>query len=207
MLRRDFFPQLHATDRLTENFARRNLTASPSQMSKRFLLCAVFIFLVACAQGQSIVTESTEPPVWPARTVYEDEEYKFVCRYFVDWGNTTPAFFVQSKHGEWLRITKITTKDGVFGAWGRYDVVRPGFADIPSVTWDFRELAKVPFAEMPLRTSGSIALPERIELLDKPARYKLGFMIDCGITGGSTHLFIEKADLDEAFVKLPRDNH
>ena len=72
-----------------------------------------------------------------------------------------------------------------------------------SVGWDFSSFASQPYADMPLRTSGSIAFPDKIELLED-GRYKLSFMTKTGVRAAATHLYVSRDDLEKEFEKLKR---
>lgn len=69
------------------------------------------------------------------------------------------------------------------------------------VSWDFTEFAQRPYIEQPLRTSGSIAFPDRIGYDRGTGRYQLRYLSSWGIPTAETVLYISRADLIAAFGK------
>jgi hypothetical protein len=107
---------------------------------------------------------------------------------------------VHSKaHDRWLRIEKVSTRDGRFGTSRSDDPeAQKKLHKIP-VAWDFTPYRDKPHIELPLRTSGSIAFPDRIEYEAKSKRYKLRFFSKLKIDSAETILYIPRADLLAAF--------
>jgi hypothetical protein len=140
--------------------------------------------------------------------VYYDADFLFASRHYGSQedrgGNTRPGFFVHSKaHNQWIELKSISTKDGRFGK---------SASDVPeenarflrvSVSWDFTGLAAKPYAELPLRTSGSIELPDSIAFEPTTGRYMLDFMPSWrAVPSAVTELRIRRSDLVEAFAGL-----
>jgi hypothetical protein len=70
-----------------------------------------------------------------------------------------------------------------------------------SVAWDFTAFAQRPYIEQPLRTSRSIAFPDRIEYDSSTGRYELRYFSSWGIAAAETVLYVHRADLLSAFSK------
>lgn len=67
-----------------------------------------------------------------------------------------------------------------------------------SVSWEFTRYAERPYIELPLMTSGSIALPDAVAVDDDSARYLLRFLTNSRIASAETVLYVRRADLDAA---------
>ena len=148
-------------------------------------------------------------PVRAFEIVFYDADFLFVTRGYGSagdpGGNTTPGFFVHSKaQNRWIEIRDVSTKDGRFGK-SRSDVPAEALRlGMISVSWDFTGLAAKEFAELPLMTSGSIALPDSIAYEPSTGRYMLDFMSSMrDIPVARTVLYIRRADLIDAFAKPP----
>ena len=72
---------------------------------------------------------------------------------------------------------------------------------VSPVGWDFREYGRRPYIEQPLRTSGSIAFPERIEYDSRARRYRLRYFSSWDVSTAATVLYIRRADLVAAFAE------
>jgi hypothetical protein len=74
---------------------------------------------------------------------------------------------------------------------------------IVSVSWDFTAFAQRPYIEQPLKTSGSLMFPDRIEYDNRTGRYELRHASDWSdkFPGAETVLYIRRADLIEAFAR------
>ena len=70
-----------------------------------------------------------------------------------------------------------------------------------SVGWDFTGSALRPYIDQPLRTSGSIVFPDRIQYESGSGRYELRYLSSWGVPTAETILYIRRADLTEAFVR------
>lgn len=173
---------------------------------------AIFISLIlfiGSARAQSVIAESSEIPRRNISIIYYDDSFLFLSRHYGDHrdvgGNTEPGLFVHSKaKNGWIQILKVSTKDGKFGkSWSENEEEMKKLMMI-SVGWDFSSLASQPYADMPLLTSGSIAFPDKIELLEDGRRYKLSFMTKTGVRAAATHLYVSRDDLEKEFDKLKR---
>ena len=147
--------------------------------------------------AEPVVVAPAGPPRRNVSVVYYDNDFLMLARDHGDHrdfgGNTKPGLFLHSKaHNRWVQIIKLSTKDGTFGS---SDAIGPR----ASVGWDFRPYANEPHIEVPLKTSGSIAFPDRVEYDQKTARYKLEFFSSWEIEGAVTRLFVSRQDLLDAF--------
>ena len=136
---------------------------------------ALSIFSPAITKGQNTFSRQTliaalceHEPKWLVK-VYEDEDYQFVYR---DYGKAeyVPGFFVYSKkRSRWAEITNLSTENAKLGHSPPFDEVRL------SVGWDYSGLKSKDYVELPLRTSGSINFPEKIEYDASSEAYHLNF--------------------------------
>jgi hypothetical protein len=136
--------------------------------------------------------------------VYYDSKYLFLYRHYGSatdpGGNTEPGLFVHSKtRDRWLQITSISTRGGRFGRSWSEDPAERRRLDSISVGWNFTGYANVPFVDLPLRTSGSIAFPYQIEDDAENDQYRLRFMSKLGVASAETVLLVAKKDLAVAF--------
>ena len=136
---------------------------------------ALSIFPPAITKGQNTFSRPTliaalceREPKWLVK-VYEDEDYQYVYR---DYGKAeyVPGFFVYSKKsGRWAEITNLSTENAKLGHSPPLDEV------LLSVAWDYSGLRSKDYVELPLRTSGSINFPEKIEYDAGAEAYQLNF--------------------------------
>lgn len=175
-------------------------------VAARRLGLVISLAIVACrpASDPSVIVAPAAAPERNATLLYEDDEFRFISRHFGDardsGGTTDASLFVQSTHtGRWLRILAVSTAGGRFG---RSDV-----SDSPartallrtSVVWDFRALASRPFADQPLRTSGSVVFPDAIRYDAATGRYSLHYHSSWDIPDAETVLHLRRADLRAGF--------
>jgi hypothetical protein len=174
----------------------------------RVLLSILAVLTVtAIAHAQTVVTKFSGAPTRNTYVIYYDDSYLFLARHYGDHrdfgGNTEPGLFVHSKaRNVWLEIVKVSTKDGVFGKGWSDDKEEQKKLLMISVGWDFTSLAKQEYADMPLRTSGSLCFPDKIELHEDGKKYRLGFMTGTGVKSAATYLYITRADLEKEFEKI-----
>ena len=144
------------------------------------------------------------------RPLYEDLEFKIVA---VDNGHAgddatqTPGVYVQSKkHQKWIRVEKVSLTDSVLGRSPTLEECREVGKNLPSVAWDFKSLADQDYVEFPLKTSGSLLYPDKIERSDENDRLILSFNSGWKIAGVETVLIVSLADLrkclDEGFLGI-----
>jgi hypothetical protein len=179
------------------------LNARP--LGRRALIdAASAVLLLSAATFGSIVTRPAEQPSRNTRAIREDATYEFVFRHYGSsgdpGGNTVPGLFVRSKEtGRWLEVMAVSTKGGKFGkSWSDDPEERKRLEGI-SVSWNFTGLGSEAFAQLPLRTSGSIAFPDQIEDDKEGNQYRFRFMSALGIASAETVLLVDKADLKAAF--------
>lgn len=167
------------------------------------LALLTMICLSSGALADGLVTEGNLHPRRIHDVTYYDDSFCFVVRGYGDNRDNIktiePGLFVHSKaHNKWIEIKKIPTKGGRFGRNAMQD---PKLMTA-SVTWDHTPLRTEALAEMPLRTSGSICLPETIFYDAETETFELGFLTSWkDIPDASTYLYIKRADLIEAFIK------
>lgn len=172
-----------------------------------YLMLFFILFTNFCEAG-TIKAELTSPPQKNYRILYYDNEFLFVGRDYGDHrdfgGNTEPGFFVHSKKlDRWLLITEISTNGAKFGKTNGYKNKADGKKMMQcSVGWDFTKYKDKDFIGVPLKTSGSIAFPERVLLDQERNKYLLIFFASWKIEEVETILEIDKADLIEEFKKI-----
>jgi hypothetical protein len=129
------------------------------------------------------------------QVLYDDSAYRFVaCNYRSGEAPTVPGLFVYSKQRDaWIQILSASTEHARLGR-------SPDFTDIGlSVGWNYGQLINEPFASMPLRTSGLLALPDRIVDLGVERAYRLDFNSRLNRDISLTWFYLAKADIQEAF--------
>jgi hypothetical protein len=108
---------------------------------------------------------------------------------------------VHSKqYGSWIQVTEISTAGGRFGTTNTDDPEARMKLRYSPVGWDFRGLAARAYAEQPLRTTGSIAFPEKITYNEATDRYELRYLTSWGVPSAETVLYIKRGDLLAAFA-------
>ena len=178
--------------------------------TQTLLLLVASAFFPAALSAQSVVTEDAAPGSRNTRVVYYDDRFLFMTRDYGDHrdfhGNTEPGFFVHSKaHGRWLQILRQSTKDAKFGKSqpdSEQDIRRLVRS---SVSWDFTSSTSRSWIDLPLKTSGSIAFPDKIEFDVKGDRYKMSYFANWKIESVVTVLYVSRKDLKEQFDRVP--NH
>jgi hypothetical protein len=73
-----------------------------------------------------------------------------------------------------------------------------------SVSWDFTAYTNKAWIDLPLKTSGSIAFPEKIEFDEAGDCYRLSFFTSWKIQSAATILYVSRKDLLEQFDKIPK---
>ena len=175
----------------------------------RVVLFLVAVSFSAMADAQSVFTKDASPGSRNTRVVYYDNNFLFMARDNGDHrdfsGNTEPGFFVHSKaHDRWLQILQVSTTDGKFGKSQSDDPEESKRLQTASVGWDFTSYVKKSSIDLPLKTSGSIAFPEKIELDATADRFQLSFFTTWKIESAATRLYVSRKDLTEQFDKLSK---
>ncbi len=128
--------------------------------------------------------------------VYEDDHYLFVYNGF---GNQNapriPGFYLRSKKRQkWLEIKGLTTENARLG-------FSPPFEEVPlMVGWDWRGLGRNSYAELPLKTGGSISFPNRI--IDEPGKQAYRLVLNPNLQEKyQTIFYLLKKDIEAVFTK------
>lgn len=153
----------------------------------------------------TIVARASEPPRRNVRILYYDDAFLFAARDYGDprdrGGNTEPGLFVHSKeNARWIQIISISTAGGRFGTSTTDDPEAGKELSLASVAWDFTGFAQRPYIEQPLRTSGSIVLPDRIDYQSGTGQYELRYLSSWGVPTAETVLYIRRTDLVRALT-------
>lgn len=175
-------------------------------MRESILILAAAI-LPAVLYAQSVITKIDSPGTRNTSVVHYDENFLFLARNYGDHrdfhGNTELGFFVHSKaHDRWLQILQVSTKDAKFGKSHSDNPEENKRLMMSSVGWDFTAYTNKSWIDFPLKTSGSIAFPDKIELDAKGDRYKMSFFTSWKIESAVTILYISRKDLSEQFDKI-----
>ena len=171
-------------------------------------LFALALMVSSPAAAQSFTWCQDDSPDRNFFIVSYDADFLFASRHYGDsrdfGGNTEPGFFVHSKaEKRWIRILALSTKDGRFGRSFSSDSAENARFAMVSVVWDFRALAREPFAPLPLRTPGSIVLPDSIVHEPGTDRYALHFMSSWrAVPGVTTTMYVQRSDLVKAFAEV-----
>jgi hypothetical protein len=152
----------------------------------------------------TVLTKPLEPgsPIHSnAHVIYYDDDFLLVSRDFgVESLPSEPGLFVHSKaHGAWRQILRISTRHGKFGTSNSDQPEDKTKLLGSSVSWNFTDLANQPWADIPLRTSGCIVFPDKVEFDRATRRYKLSFLSAWQIDSAQTILWINQKDLAAQF--------
>ena len=110
--------------------------------------------------------------------------------------------FVHSKErNRWLQILAIATAGGKLGRSWTDDPQSQRRLRTSPVGWDFTSFATRPYIDQPLKTSASIAFPDRITFDEATAQYELRYFSSFGVPSAETVLFIKKIDLILSFLR------
>jgi hypothetical protein len=167
-----------------------------------FVLATGTLFADETNKMPSIVASVRSPAETDVqRLIFEDKEFRFVAVNYGNKGTQVPGFYVYAKdRSRWLRIDAISTAEAVLGRSPTLEEAKQAGGGFPQVGWDFGlQYKDKPFAELPLRTSGSIVFPDKIQFDEKTQRYVLSFNSDWKIKGVETVLRFRRADLTTAF--------
>jgi hypothetical protein len=140
------------------------------------------------------------------QTLYYDDTFMFAGRTYGERREpgtmTEPGLFVHSKErNRWLQILAIATAGGKLGRSWTDDPQSQRRLRSSPVGWDFTSFATRPYIDQPLRTTGSIAFPDRITFDEATAQYELRYFSSFGVPSAETVLFIKKIDLILSFLR------
>jgi hypothetical protein len=128
-------------------------------------------------------------PKWHIK-LYEDEHYRFVFRHY---GNAefVPGFFAYDlKRKRWLEITELTTELARLGR-------SPDPNEVPlMVGWNFSDLSKSEYTQLPLKTFGSIIFPDRITFDPTTKLYRFDCNSALNREESLTSFWVRQADLN-----------
>lgn len=153
---------------------------------------------LAQAPRPSIIVQPATTQQRNILVLYYDEAFLFVGRHYGDGrdfaGPTEPGLFVHSKaRDRWLQITAISTEGAQLG--------KSSGDMVASVGWDFTPFSQRPYIEQPLKTTGSLMFPDRIQYDSRSDRYELRHASTWRRPGAETVLYIRRGDLVEAFAR------
>lgn len=176
---------------------------------RRILPMLLSVLLTATARADGLETEPAAEPVRNSRVVYYDGEFLFMARNYGSsrdpGGATEPGLFVHSKrHDAWFQLKRASTAGAKFGRTRSEDPAEQAVLDRLSVGWDYRSLAEQPSVELPLKTGGSIALPDRIEFDARADKYVLRFNSQLKIAVAETTLRVSRGELLAAADAIER---
>jgi hypothetical protein len=135
-----------------------------------------------------------EAPKWHVK-VFEDEDFTFFYRHY-GREKYQPGFFIYGKRlRKWIEIKKLTTENAKLGRSPSIDEVRL------SVSWDHSSLRGKDYAELPLKTSGSISFPSKIRYDADAEVYMLEFDTELKKEEYLTRFWVDREDLEEALKR------
>jgi hypothetical protein len=175
-------------------------------MPRALVLACLLLQVVAQPPRSTIITKPTTAPQRNVQVVYFDDAFLFLTRNFGDHRDpvalSEPGLFVQSRElGRWLQIVQISTLGGRFGrSWSDDPQAQRKLRAAP-VGWDFSSAAALPYIDVPLRTSGTVAFPDRITYDAPGGTYELRFFSSFGVSSAETVVFIKRGDLVAEFAK------
>lgn len=134
-----------------------------------------------------------DAPVLSPWELEPDHEFAFAVQGYGPDGGLRPGVYVQERStGRWFELASVSTEGGTFGRAPSDDDVRL------AVGWDYRHLADHESVELPLRTSGSVNLPQRV--LHEVDCYVFRFNERGVPADAMTELRVRKADLRRAIA-------
>lgn len=165
-------------------------------------LVKLFLTFVICFLAQNVVAQSlsfsrptvitavcNEEPFWH-ESIYEDDDYLFVYRYFGK-AEETPVFFILGKkRNKWIELKKLSTENAKLGR-------SPSKQENDSGNWDYSSLKTVNYVNLPLRTSGSINFPDQVTYNTDTKAFCLNFNSLANVEEMLTQFWVAKKDLDQ----------
>lgn len=160
----------------------------------------------------TIVAVALEEAPFYHRKIFEDDDYLFTSRDYGNKGEYVPGFFVYGKtKNKWLEIKKLSVEHAKLGysspfpseiridekTGEKFFVVNPKNPKLPA-GWDFRRFKNASYIDVPLRTTGSIMFPDKINYVENLKAYQLNFSSSYNIEEMLTQIWIKKADLERA---------
>jgi hypothetical protein len=170
----------------------------------RPVILLALLFQSAPDVRPTIIAKASEPPRRNFSIIYYDDSFLFAARHYGDSreaGDTEPGLFVHSKqHSRWIQILQISTAGGRFGKSQSDDPEAQKKLRFASVGWDFTHYAQRPYIDQPLKTSGSIAFPDRVGYDSSTDRYELRYFSTWGVERAETVLYVSRRDLVKSFL-------
>lgn len=159
----------------------------------------LFLIFMLCFLGQSVMAQSlsftrptvitavcNEEPFWH-ESIYDDDDYLFVYRYFGK-AEETPVFFILGKkRNKWIELKKLSTEHAKLGR----------STSSSSESWDYSSLKTVNYANLPLRKSESINFPDQVTYDPDTKVYCLNFNSLDKVEEMLTQFWVAKKDLDQ----------
>jgi hypothetical protein len=165
-----------------------------------FLACT-FVWAEEIGTGDTVVTTTNAPvKTEKPRKIYEDEEFRIVT---VDYGTKespqTPGFYIfGKKHQKWVSVEKVSLRESILGRSPTIEECRAAGKNEPSITWDFKSLAKQDYVDFPLKGGGFLFFPDKIERNEKKNQIIFRFNSSWEIVGVETVLIVPLGDLRKA---------
>lgn len=175
-------------------------------MLRALALAGLLLQATPAPPRSTIVSRPSEAPLSNVQVLFYDEAFLMAGRTFGDRkgpeGSLEPGLFVHSREkNKWLQVLAISTVGAKFGRSWSEDPQAQRKLRTAAVSWDFTPFATRPYIDQPLRTTGSIAFPDRIVFDADGGRYELHFFSSWGVASAETVLYIARTDLVDAFAK------
>jgi hypothetical protein len=152
----------------------------------------------------TIIAKLSTPPHRNFFIIYYDNAFLFAGRHYGSkdlGGNTEPGLFVHSKQQDrWIQISAISTANGTFGKSTSNEAEARKKLSAASVSWNFTGAKGRPYIDQPLRTSGSIAFPDRVDYDAEADRYVLRYFSSWDVPSAEVVLYVARGDLRAALV-------
>jgi hypothetical protein len=152
---------------------------------KTILVVTACVCLAGCSAvprerdiGPTVTGTRTGPAATDTpMTLYEDDEIRIAAVGYGDQDSPQIlGFYVWGKRSlRWIRIDKVSLRDAILGRSPTFAECRAAGVNGPSVGWDYRRLKGRAYVEMPLKTTGSLNYPDRIEKNEKAGHLLLRF--------------------------------
>jgi len=154
----------------------------------------------------TVITRPAEAPLGNLNVLYYDDTLLFAARAFAENrdgpGEPAPGLFVNAKEkNRWVQVTAVSTAGARLGrSWSDDPQTQRKLRTAP-VAWDFTSFASRPYIDLPLRTTASIAFPDKVVFDATADQYELHFFSVYAAPTAETVLFIKRTDLLDAFAR------
>lgn len=169
------------------------------------ILLLALVSLACVAESTVQIKKEVTHPGHTLQILYYDADFLFVGRNFGSKRTlvTEPGFFIHVKSTDsWYQLTGVSSINSKLGSsHGEMSAEEKERMRFCSVSWDHRGLKDQAYVSLPLRTSGSISFPDKVEFDESLDTYTLRFFTSWNIEAVETSLQFRKKDLVEAITE------